>query len=97
LRALALPRPGHVRRAVAALDVLPRGGERVARDARRVAAHVGDEPDGAFLAHLDTLVEALGDPHRARRLVAELPRGLLLEPRGDEGRRRVATAFLAFD
>ena len=97
LRAIDVRRLGHVLRAVAALDVLPRGGERVTRDARRVGAHVGDEPDGAFLADLDTLVEALGDPHRARRLVAELPRGLLLEPRGDEGRRRVATAFLAFD
>src|SRR3989454_4090184 len=86
-----------VRRAVAALDVVARGGERLARDARRVGAHVGDEADRAFRAELDALVEALRDPHGARRLEAELARGLLLEARGDEGRRRVAAPFLALD
>src|SRR5437870_706467 len=97
LRAVHLRRLGQVRRAVAALDVVARGGERFARDARRVGAHVGDEADRALRAELDAFVEALRDPHGARGLEAELARRLLLEARGDEGRRRVAAPFLALD
>src|SRR2546426_7046581 len=95
--AVHLRRLGQVRRAVAALDVVARGGERFARDARRVGAHVGDEADRALRAELDAFVEALRDPHGARGLEAELARRLLLEARGDEGRRRVAAPFLALD
>src|SRR6184192_1204502 len=97
LRAVHLRRLGQVGRAVAALDVVARGGERLARDARRVGAHVGDEADRALGAELDALVEALRDPHGARGLEAELARRLLLEARGDEGRRRMAPALFAFD
>src|SRR2546426_8305879 len=57
-----------VRRAVAALDVVARGGERFARDARRVGAHVGDEADRAFRAELDALVEALREDRKSTRL-----------------------------
>src|SRR5213592_2943478 len=97
LRAVHLRRLGQVGRPVAALDVVARGGERLARDARRIGAHVGDEADRTLRAELDALVEALRDPHGARGLEAELARGLLLEARGDEGRRRVAAALLPLD
>ena len=52
---------------------------RLVRDARRVGAHVGDEADRALVAELDALVEPLRDAHRARRLIAELARRLLLQ------------------
>src|SRR5439155_8520459 len=95
LRAIHLRRLGPVGGAVAALDVVARGGERLARDARRVGAHVGDEADRALRAELDAFVQALRDPHGARGLEAELARRLLLEARGDEGRRWKAAAFFA--
>src|SRR5207244_12289266 len=47
-------------------------------------------------AELDALVQALRHPHGARGLEAELARRLLLEARGDEGRRRMAAAFFSF-
>ena len=52
-------------------------GQRSVRQRRRVGPHVGDEA---------LLVQPLRDLHRARRGETELPRRLLLERRGDEGR-----------
>ena len=62
----------------------------------RVGAHVGDQADIA-LANVDALVELLRQAHRALGGEAELARGLLLQRRGRERRRRVAPALLALD
>ena len=62
--------------------------ERLRRHVDAVGPHVGD---------VAVLVEALGDLHGAGRGEAELPRGLLLQRRGGEGRRRVAADRLRLD
>src|SRR5262249_12300542 len=67
------------------------------RNARRVRAHVGDEPDGPLLTKLDAFVEPLRDAHRAGGLEPELARRLLLEPRRDEGGRGMAAPLLLLD
>ena len=61
------------------------GGQRGLRQRRRVGAHVGD---------VAVLVEALGDPHRRLRRVAELAARLLLERRRHEGSSRPARVGL---
>jgi hypothetical protein len=52
LRAVHVRLLGDVVLAEAVADEVARGGDRVARDARRVGAHVGDEADGALVAEL---------------------------------------------
>ena len=64
------------------------GGHRGLRERRGVGAHVGD---------VAALVEALRDAHRALRIPAESPRGLLLERRGHEGGLGTALARLLDD
>ena len=54
-------------------------------------------PTGPSVTDLDALVELLGDHHRLRRREAELPRRVLLEGRGDEGRRRVLAPLAPVD
>ena len=79
---------GHVIVAVKLRGLGAGGGHRRLGERRGVRAHVGD---------VATLVEALGDAHRALRIPAEAPRGLLLERRGHEGGLGTALARLLDD
>ena len=72
-------------------DVLAGLLERALGDVDRVRPHVGDQADG-FAAHVDALVQLLGDDHRAPRGEAELAAGLLLQGAG--GERRIGVALL---
>ena len=83
--------------AIAAADDAAGSGQRLLRDAQRVGTHVGDKAHGALAGDLHALVELLRDHHRAARGHVELPRSLLLEGRGDEGRRGRALLFGFFD
>src|SRR5262249_59075205 len=74
-------------------DVAPDVPEGVGRDARRVCAHVGDEADRSLVPELDSLVELLGDRHRAPGAETELSRRFLLQARGDERRRGMPPAL----
>ena len=87
---------GHLVRAVEPRGDLADLLHRLGRQRHRVGTHVGDEADAA-LADVDALVELLREAHGAPRVEAELARGLLLQRRGGEGRRRVAPALLAVD
>ena len=73
--------------AVATGDDVARLAHRHAGHRRRVGPHVGDQPDLA-LGRLDTLIQPLGDRHRALRAERQLAAGLLLEGRRGERRRR---------
>src|SRR5262245_6079545 len=64
--------------------------ERAFGDARRICAHVGDQPDRALAAEFDSFVQPLRDLHRLLGRKTQLTRRLLLELRGDERRDRVA-------
>src|SRR5262245_10319646 len=64
--------------------------ERAFGDARRIGAHVGDQPDRALAAEFDAFVKPLRDLHRLLGRKTQLARRLLLELRGDERRNRVA-------
>ena len=102
LRVLRLGRVGvrlvrHGARAEVARDHVADLGHGVLRQVHGVGTHVADQADGAFLADRDAFVQLLRDAHRARRREAELARGLLLQRRRDERRRRPALAFLAGD
>ena len=88
---------GDIFGAVAIDDVLAYGVQRLVGDPRRVGAHISDKADRALVAQLDALVQALRDPHRARGREVELARGLLLQARSDERRRRRAPHLLALD
>ena len=88
---------GHIFLAVGTLDVLGSPCARLIRYAQRVGTHVGDKAHGALAGDLHALVELLRDHHRAARGHVELPRSLLLEGRGDEGRRGRALLFGFFD
>ena len=68
--------------------LLARGGQRRLGQRRRVGAHVRD---------VAVLVEALGDPHRRLRRVAELAARLLLEGRRHERRARATAVRLPLD
>ena len=59
-------------RAVALADVAADFGHRVVADARRIGAHVGDQADRAFLADLDTFIQALRQHHGALHAEASL-------------------------
>ena len=79
-------------------DVRARRLTRRIGDARRVGAHVGDEalrPVAA--AEVDALVERLGDLHRLADAEPQLARGFLLERRGRERCRRVASRLAGLD
>ena len=65
-------------------------------DLHAVGPHVGDQADH-LAAQVDALVELLCGAHGPGRAEAELARGLLLQGRGGEGRRRVAADLLALD
>ena len=62
-----------------------------------VGSHVGDEPDGAFLAQFDALVELLGDHHGLLGREVQPARGFLLQLARREGRKRVSLRLLALD
>ena len=72
-------------------DVL-RLTERALGDVQRVGSHIGDEADRR-VAERDALVELLRDDHRPAHGEAELARGLLLQRRGGERRRGIASAL----
>src|SRR3546814_13013659 len=59
-----------------------------ARHLHAIGPHIGDQP---------VLVELLGEPHGVAGREVELPRRLLLEGRGGEGRLRVERLRLGFD
>src|SRR6185437_8318954 len=82
--------------AVLLLDQAARRGDRLARHGDAVGSHVGDETN-RLAGDVDALIEALGDPHGPAGAEPELARGLLLEGRGGEGRRRVAPDLLPLD
>ena len=67
----------------------------LARDAHGVGAHVRDEADRALVPQLDALVELLRQHHGLLGREVELAARLLLQRRGDEGRRGVAPALAA--
>ena len=87
---------GQVVLAEALADQPPAGAQRLARELDAVGAHVGDQADG-LAADVDALEQALRGLHRAVGREAELARGLLLQGRGAEGRRRVAADLLLLD
>jgi hypothetical protein len=62
--------------------------------AHRVGTHVGDQRRGAAFTQLHAFVETLGHGHGPLGVEAELVAGVLLQGGRDEGRARVALAFL---
>ena len=82
--------------AVLLRDLAPAGGQRLARDLHAVGPHVGDQADRLALER-HALEQALRGAHRAVGAEAELARGLLLERRGRERRRRMALDLLLLD
>ena len=64
---------------------------------RRIGTHVGDETHRAGVTELAPFVQPLRQPHRLGDWEAELARGVLLEFRGDERRRRVLLLFLRLE
>jgi hypothetical protein len=86
----------HVALTVLGLDQATCLANRLGRKLHAVGAHVGDEAHG-LAADVDTFIQALRDAHRGRGADAQLARGLLLQGRGDERRRRVATHLAAVD
>ena len=86
--------------AVGLFDIIVRCRKRFGGNAQRVGSHVGDKADGAHLRQVDPLVQLLRDLHGALGLKAEPAGGILLEGRGDKGRRRAflpGSRFDAFD
>ena len=90
-------RGGEVALVELARDEVPRLGHRRVRDADRVGAHVGDQPDGPLGADLDPLVQLLGQAHRDRGRIAQLFRRFLLQRAGAERRGRRAAALALLD
>ena len=88
---------GPVGGAVAAVDERTGGHLGLMGDAQRIGTHIGNEADRALAADVDALIELLRNRHRAARRHVQLARGLLLERRGDERRRRRAALFRALD
>ncbi len=86
----------HVALAVLGLDQAARLADRFGRELHAVGAHIGDEADG-LATDIDALVEPLSNTHGGGGAQAQLARGLLLQGRGDEGRRRVAPHLAAVD
>src|SRR5271157_2556970 len=84
-------------KAVGAGDQLARFGERLVRDTGRVGTHVGDKPDRALVAEIDTFVEALRDDHGSLHAEAQLARGVLLELAGGEWRCWTPSALALVD
>ena len=82
-------------RAVAAANYLACSGQRLLGDTQGIGTHVSDQADRALTGDLYALVKLLRDHHRAARGHVELARCLLLECRGDKGRRGGAL-FLRF-
>ena len=86
----------HVAWAVLGLDQPPRLADRLGGELHAVGAHIGDQADG-LAADVDAFIQALGDAHGRGGSDAQLARGLLLQGRGDEGRRRVAPYLAPVD
>src|SRR6266849_1198615 len=82
--------------AVLLLDEAARRRDRLARHGDAIGPHIGDETDRCA-GDVDALIEALGRTHCPAGAEAELARGLLLQRRGGEGRRRVAPDLLLLD
>ena len=78
------------------LDCAARVGDRFAGHVDAVGSHIGDEARG-LAAYVDAFIKLLGDAHGALRVEAELARGLLLQRRCREGRRRVSLGGLGLD
>ena len=101
---LRVPRPGterpRLRRHMAVPEVLADGGPRLRhrglRHRRRIGPHVGDQ-SRRLAADLNALVQPLRRVHGLGDGEAEPPRGLVLQGRGGEGRRRAAAQRIAFD
>ena len=89
-----------LRRHIAAAELIAdqpaRRGDRLAGDRDPVGAHIGDQADG-IAVEVDALIEPLGNLHRARGAEAELARGLLLQGRCGERRKRVAPDLAMLD
>ena len=71
-------------------------GDRFLSQAHRVGTHVADEADG-IATEVHTFIQLLRRAHGAARGEAELAVGFLLQGRGGERRRRIATALLLVD
>ncbi len=82
--------------AIHASDLLAAGGQRLARQLHAVGPHIGDQADGLAI-DVGALEQALGGAHGARCAKAQLARGLLLQGRGRERRRRVALDLLLLE
>ena len=87
---------GNVGGAEALADQRAAGTQRLARELHAVGAHVGDQAH-RLAAEVDALEQALRGLHRAVGREPQLARGLLLQGRGAEGRRRVAADLLLLD
>ena len=74
-------------RAVAAANYLACSGQRLLGDTQGIGTHVSDQADRALTGDLYALVKLLRDHHCAAWGHVEFARRLLLERRGDEGRR----------
>ena len=86
----------HVGGAVFAPDQVATRENRLARHVDGIGPHIGDQADG-LAANVDAFVEPLRHLHGAFGAEVELARGLLLQGRSGERRRRVAARLLAFD
>ena len=82
--------------AVLGLDQAPRLADRFGGELYAIGAHIGDQAD-RLAADIDAFIEALGNAHGGGGADTKLARGLLLQGRGDEGRRRVAPHLAAVD
>ena len=98
LRLFELPgRVGQVVGAKLCLDEAAKIVNGLVRQVDRVGTHVGDETRRPALTHIEALIQLLRHTHRALCGKAELTRSLLLQRRGNERRRRIALALLAFN
>ena len=87
---------GNVGVAVLGRDHLARALDGFIGKIRAVGPHVGDQADG-LAVEVDALVQMLGHAHGLPGRKTELARGLLLQRRGRERRRRVAAHLLGLD
>ena len=77
-------------------DDAARAADRLRREVDAVGAHIGDEPH-RLAADFGAFIEPLGKLHGARGCKAQLARGLLLQRRGGERRRRMPLRGLRLD
>ena len=96
----ALPLAGGLADVILAPAVSNKGlgrGLGLGGDAQRVSTHIGDEAHGAVARDVHAFVQCLGGAHRAGGREAKGAAGVLLQSRGDEGRRGLAAALAFFN